>query len=218
MWCIPELTDEYEERMMDILELYERPYNPKVVIICFDEKSKQLIAHKRKPKPMKPGMPERYDSEYERKGTVNLFVAVEPKAGKRHILIRKQRTGKDFAIFIEWLVSLYPDADLIIIVLDNLNTHSEKWIFETFGEKKAKEILERVEFHYTPKHGSWLNMAEIEISVLETECLNRRIPDEDTIQKEVAAWEKRRNDQEARINWKFTREKAREKFKLFKST
>ena len=214
MWCIPELTEVYIERMLDILELYERPYNPKKVIICFDEKSKQLLAHKRNPLPAKPGMPERYDSEYVRKGTVNLFVAVEPKAGKRHILIRKLRTGEDFAIFIDWLVTLYPKANKIIIVLDNLNTHAEKWIFETFEKKKAEKIMKKIEFHKTPKHGSWLNMAEIEISVLETECLNRRIPDLETLQKEVAAWMKMRNDQKAQIDWKFTREKAREKFKL----
>ena len=174
MWCIPELTDKFIERMMDILEIYEKPYNRKKPVICFDEKSKQLLAHERNPIPAKPGKPRRYDSEYVRNGTVNLFVAVEPKAGNRHILIRKQRTGEDFAIFIEWLINLYADADKIIIILDNLNTHSEKWIFEYFNEEKAKKIIERIEFHKTPTHGSWLNMAEIEISVLETECLNRR--------------------------------------------
>ncbi len=199
---------------MDILELYERPYNPKIPVICFDEKSKQLLIHKRNPIPVKPGMPERYDSEYIRNGTVNLFVAVEPKAGKRHVLTRRHRTGKDFAIFIAWLVGLYRKAVKIIIILDNLNTHAVKWIFETFSKKKTEEILEKVEFHYTPVHGSWLNMAEIEISVLETECLNRRIPDRKTIQKEVTAWKKRRNDKKAKIEWQFTREKAREKFNL----
>jgi hypothetical protein len=214
MWCIPELTEEFIKRMMDILELYERPRNLKIPVICFDEKSKQLLIDKRNPIPAKPGMPERYDSEYERNGTVNLFVAVEPKAGRRHVLIRKHRTGRDFAIFIAWLVSHYPDALKIIIVLDNLNTHVVKWIFETFDEEKAKKITERIEFHKTPTHGSWLNMAEIEISVLETECLNRRIPDRDTLEKEVAAWEKMRNDQKAQIDWRFTREKAKEKFKL----
>jgi hypothetical protein len=214
MWCIAKLTELYIERMMDILELYERPYNSKVVMICFDEKSKQLLAHKRIPIPVKPGMPRRLDSEYVRNGTINLFVAVEPKAGNRHVLIREHRTGKDFALFIEWLVSLYPDVDKIIMVLDNLNTHAKKWIFETFDKKKAKEILEKIEFHYTPVHGSWLNMAEIEISVLETECLNRRIPDRGTLQKEVTAWMKRRNDKKAKINWRFTREKAKEKFKF----
>jgi predicted enzyme involved in methoxymalonyl-ACP biosynthesis len=214
MWCIPELTDDFIERMMDILELYERPYNSKEPVVCFDEKNKQLLAHKRNSIFMKPGMPERYDSEYVRNGTANLFLAVEPKAGKRHILIREHRTGEDFAIFIEWLVSLYPAADKIIIVLDNLNTHTEKWIFEMFDEEKAKGITKRIEFHKTPIHGSWLNMAEIEISVLETECLNRRIPDQDTLQNEVTAWENRRNDRKAQIDWRFTREKAKEKFKL----
>jgi hypothetical protein len=210
MWCIPKLTNEFTKRMMDILELYERPYNPKEPVVCFDEKSKQLLAHKREPISMKPGMPERYDSEYVRNGTANLFVAVEPKAGNRHIFIREHRTGADFALFTEWLTSLYSDADKIIIVLDNLNTHAEKFIFEMFEE----EITKRIEFHKTPIHGSWLNMAEIEISVLETECLNRRIPDKNILQNEVIAWENRRNSKKARIDWRFTREKARKKFKL----
>ena len=161
MWCIPKLTDEFTKRMMDILELYERPYNPKEPVVCFDEKSKQLLAHKREPISMKPGMPERYDSEYVRNGTANLFVAVEPKAGTRHIFIREHRTGADFALFTEWLTSLYSDADKIIIVLDNLNTHTEKFIFEMFEEEKAQEIIKRIEFHKTPIHGSWLNMLKL---------------------------------------------------------
>lgn len=200
--------------MSDVLELYERPYNPKEPLICFDEKSKQLLAHSRKPLPMKPGMPERVDSEYIRKGTVNIFMMVEPKAGKRHMIVRDRRTGKDFALCIKELVSLYPDADKIHVVLDNLSTHKEKWLFEVFGKEEAEKILGKIEFHYTPKHGSWLNMAEIEIGVMETECLGRRIPDKEILQKELIAWENRRNEREAKINWRFTREKAKEKFGL----
>lgn len=214
MWCIPKLTHEFIKKMMDILELYERDYNPEIPVICFDEKSVQLLAHIRTPLPMKPGMPQRYDSEYKRKGTANIFVFVEPKAGIRHLIVREQRTGNDFAVCMEALVNFYPDADKIIVVQDNLNTHTVKSLVKTFGEEKATKIIEKLEFHYTPNHGSWLNMAEIEISILVTECLRRRIPDQETLQKEKTVYENRRNDQKARINWGFTRERAREKFGL----
>lgn len=215
MWCIPELTDEFIERMMDILEIYERPYNPKIPVICFDEKSKQLIAHTREPVPAKPGAPERYDSEYERKGTANIFVMVEPKAGKRYTIIRKRRTYKDYALCMKFIAKIYSNAEKIILIQDNLNTHTENSLIKAFGKEKAEKILKKFEFHYTPNHGSWLNMAEIEISVLETECLNkRRIPDRRTLLGEVTAWNNRRNDKKARINWRFTREKAKEKFNL----
>ncbi len=217
MWCIPELTEEYTERMMDILEIYERPYNPKEPVVCIDEKSKQLTAHTREPLPARPGTPERCDSEYKRKGTANLFVMVEPKAGRRHIIVRKRRTYKDYSICMKFLVNFYKDADKIIVVQDNLNTHTKKSLIKAFGEEKAKKIMEKLEFHPTPYHGSWLNMAEIEISVMGTECLNgRRIPDRLTLNHEKNAWKKRRDHKKARIDWRFTREKAREKFKLIK--
>jgi hypothetical protein len=214
MWCIPKLTHEFIERMMDILELYERDYNPKMPVICFDEKSVQFLAHIRTPLPMKSGMPQRYDSEYKRKGTANIFVFVEPKAGIRHLIVRKRRTGDDFAVCMDALVDFYPDADKIIVVQDNLNTHTIKSLIKAFDEEKATKIVEKLEFHYTPKHGSWLNMAEIEISILATVCLRRRIQDQDTLQKQITAYESRRNDQRARINWRFTRERAKEKFKI----
>jgi hypothetical protein len=214
MWCIPELTPEFIERMMNILEVYERDYNPREPVICFDEKNVQLTAHIRTPLPMKPGMLQRYDSEYKRKGTANIFVFIEPKAGIRHLFVREQRTGNDFAVCMEALVNFYPGADKILIVQDNLNTHTTRSLTKTLDGEKATEITKKLEFHFTPNHGSWLNMAEIEISVMERECLRRRIPDQNTLRKETAAYESGRNDQKARINWKFTREKACEKFRL----
>ena len=200
---------------MDILEVYERPYNPQEPVICFDEKSIQLLAHVREPMPAGPGTPERYDSEYKRKGTANIFVMVEPQAGRRHILVRKRRTYKEYSTCMEFLANFYRNAEKIILIQDNLNTHTEKSLIKAFGEEKAKKIMKTIEFHYTPNHGSWLNMAEIEISVLKTECLHkRRIPDIHTIQHELTAWKTRRNNKKAQINWRFTREKAKEKFKL----
>jgi hypothetical protein len=215
MWCIPELTDEFIERMMDILEIYERPYNSREPVICLDEKSKQLLAHTRGPLPVKSGAPERYDSEYERRGTANIFVMVEPKAGRRHTIVRKHRRYNDYSLCLYFLSKIYDNVDKIILIQDNLNTHTEKSLIKAFGEEKAHEIMEKFEFHPTPKHGSWLNMAEIEISVMGTECLNRRrIPDRCTLHKETTAWKKKRNSKKARIMWRFTKEKAREKFKL----
>ena len=202
--------------MNRILELYERPYNPKEPVICFDEKSKQLLADPRTPLPMKPGMPKRIDSEYIRNGTANIFVMVEPKAGIRYTIVRKRRKKEDFSFCIERLVDIYKvnKVHKIHIVMDNLNTHSEKSLVDTFGKKKAEKIMKNVLFHYTPKHGSWLNMAEIEIGVMESQCLKRRIPDIDTMEKELSAWQNARNERRAKINWRFTREKASEKFKL----
>ena len=214
MWCIPELTDTYIERMMDILEVYERPYNPLEPVICLDEKSVQLLDHTRGSLPIKPGTPERYDSEYKRKGTANIFVMVEPKAERRHTIVRKNRKYNDYSICIYFLTKFHNNVEKIIVIQNNLNTHTEKSLIKAFGEKKAKIIMEKIEFHFTPNHGSWLNMAEIEISVMETECLNRRIPDRLTLRKETIAWEKRRNNKKARIGWRFTRKKARKKFKL----
>lgn len=215
MWCVSEITDEYEERMMDILEIYERPYNPKEPVICLDEKSKQLLADTRGPLPGKPGTPERHDYEYERKGTANIFVMVEPKAGRRHIIVRKNRTYKEYSLCIYFLANLFRNVDKLLIIQDNLNTHNEKSLIKAFGEEKARKIMEKIEFHFTPKHGSWLSMAEIEISVMERECFKgRRIPYRRILHRDTNAYEKRRNDKKARINWRFTREKAREKFKL----
>ena len=198
--------------MYDILDLYEEPYNPKRPIINFDEKPKQLLGEKRRPIPMKPGRPEKYDYEYVRNGTSNIFVAVEIKAGRRVTQVTKRRTRKDFALFVKMLVDEdYPDVELIRLIADNLNTHNEKSFYEAFSKDEAQRILSKIEFHYTPKHASWLNAAEIEINVMDIECTGRRIGDLGKLVREVAAWTKRRNDGKKKINWKFTSEKADKK-------
>ena len=169
----------------------------------------------RKPLPMKLGKPTRADYEYKRNGTANLFVAVEPKGGKRNVRVTRRRTKKDYASFIKFLVlHVYKKAKKIILVGDNLNTHNEGSLIEAFGEDEGKRIGKKIEWHYTPKHASWLDQAEIEIHSLEVQCLNRRIPDFHTMQSEVAACVKKRNQDNCKINWQFTREKAKQKFKL----
>ena len=201
--------------MLDVLEVYERPYDPKKPVVCMDEKSKQLLKDTRVTIAGKPGKPERVDYEYERNGTINLFVAVEPKAGKRTVRVTKRRTKKDYASFIKHLVThVYRKATKVVLVEDNLNTHSEKVLIEMLGEKEGGKIARKIEWHFTPKHASWLDQAEIEIHSLEQQCLNRRIRDFHTMQSEVAAYVKKRNQDKCTINWQFTREKAREKFKL----
>ena len=210
MWCIPKVTSEFIERMLDVLEVYERPYDPLLPVVCLDEKSKQLLqdTKTRKPLPMKPGKPQRTDYEYKRNGTTNLFVAVEPKGKKRIARVTKRRTKKDYASFIKLLIDhIYKKAKKIILVEDNLNTHNEGSLIEAFGEKEGKRIGKKIEWHYTPKHASWLDQAEIEIHSLEQQCLNRRIPDFHTMQSEVAACVKKRNQDKCGINWQFTREK-----------
>lgn len=211
MWCIQKITPEYRKRMYDILDLYADPYNPKKPVLGVDEKPKQLIEEKRKPIPMRPGSPEKYDYEYTRRGTANIFMAVEPKGGKRYTKVTDQRTKQDFAIYLRGLVDKYPEAEHIRLVLDNLNTHNESSLYETFDEQEAQRILQKVEFHYTPIHASWLNVAEIEIGVMDTECTERRIKDKEMLTKEVAAWTARRNRQRKKINWCFTRRKADKK-------
>jgi hypothetical protein len=196
--------------MYDVLDLYEEPYDPKRPLVNLDEKPKQLLGEKRLSIPMKPGSPEKYDYEYVRNGTANIFMAVEIKAGKRVTRVTERRTMKDFALFVKMLVDKeYPDdVEVIRLVTDNLNTHKEKAFYETFSKEEAESILNKIEFHYTPKHASWLNAAEIEINVMDIECTGRRIGDKETLAREVAAWTKRRNEQKKRINWKFTRDKA----------
>lgn len=209
MWCIGKITGTFRACMYDVLDLYAEPYNPKSPIIGFDEKPKQLIDDSRKPIPMKPGSPEKYDYEYKRNGTANIFVAVEPKAGKRRISVTDRRTKKDFANEIRHLVDFeYPDVDLLRIILDNLNTHKRESLYETFGKEEAERILRKVEFHYTPKHGSWLNIAEIEINVMDTECTGRRMRNKEFLINELTAWTKRRNKDKKKIEWKFTRQEA----------
>jgi hypothetical protein len=198
--------------MEDVLDLYEQPYDQKRPVVCFDEANKQLVQEKRQLLPAKLGQLERYDYEYKRNGTCNLFMFCEPQAGWRHIEVTQRRTMQDFAQQMQWLVDVaYPDAEVVRVVLDNLNTHKPASLYETFPPAEARRILRRLKFHYTPKHGSWLNMAEIELSVLARQCLNRRIPDEQTLKQEVSAYQQRRNETRATIDWRFTSQDARVK-------
>jgi len=209
MWCIAELTKEYRRRMYKVLDLYCKPYNPKNPTICVDEKSKQLISDTRKPIAMKPGKPKKVDYEYKRNGTRNIFTAVEPLAGKHIIKVTKNRKKADFAKFIkELLTKAYKTAKQINIVCDNLNTHFKKSFYETFPKEEADKILQRINFYYTPKHASWLNMAEIEINMLEVECIGRRIASDKILKEEISAWQKNANEQKRKINWSFTKRDA----------
>lgn len=211
-WVIPSVGAEFVWRMEDVLDVYARPYDPERPQVCFDEQLVQLIAEKRHPLPAKPGQPERFDYEYERKGTRNLFVFFQPLAGRRRVLITQQRTKIDYAHAMRYLVDeLFPEAERVVLVQDNLNTHTPAALYEAFEPAEAKRILNRLEFHYTPKHGSWLNMVEIELSVLSEQCLDDRIPDEQTLQREVEAWETARNEQRATVNWCFSTSDARVK-------
>ena len=196
------------------MDLYALPYDPHRPQVCFDEHPLQLIAETRQPLPAKPGCPERYDYEYQRKGTRNLFMFFQVLGGWRHVQVTQQRTKVDFAQCMRYLVDdVFPAADKVVVVLDNLNTHTPAALYEAFAPAEAKRILNRLEFHYTPKHGSWLDMAEIEIGVLCEQCLAERIPDEETLRREVTAWEKSRNEQRATVNWQFTSIDARNKLK-----
>ena len=215
MWCVPSLDDEYIACMMDVLEVYERPYDPARPVVCFDEKSKQLLDRKRKGSPVRRGKPQRTDYEYVRHGTVNLFVAVEPKGKTRTLTVTRRRTGKDVALMLERLVQkTYRDVEAVVLVSDNLNVHSVRTIQKHLPAERAKALLDRIEWHFTPKHASWLNMAEIEIGAISSQLLGRDIPSFQEMQKHVAAWTRRRNEDKASINWNFTRKKATEKFKL----
>jgi DDE superfamily endonuclease len=206
------VSAEFVAAMEDVLDLYEEPYDPKRPKVNFDETSKQLIAETRMPLPPKPGKPVRYDYEYQRNGTRNLFMFCEPQAGWRHIVVTAQRTMEDFAEQMRWLVDTrYPEAEVIRVVLDNLNTHKPASLYEAFAPAEARRILKKLEFHYTPKHGSWLNMAEIELSILQRQCLERRIPEETILTREIAAYEDARNAAQATITWRFTTTGAREK-------
>jgi hypothetical protein len=213
-WCIPTVGAAFVWRMEDILDLYAKPYDPKRPLVCFDEHMVQLIIEKRQPLPATSEHPERYDYEYKRNGTCNLFMFFQPLGGWRHVRVTKQRTKTDFAYCMQYLVDeAFPQAEVIVVVLDNLNTHGPVALYETFEPAEAKRILDRLEFHYTPKHGSWLDMAEIEIGVLCEQCLADRIPDMDHLRSEIAAWEAERNEQKATVNWQFTSIDARNKLK-----
>lgn len=208
-----EVGAEFVWRMEDVLELYEEPYDPKRPVVCFDELPYQMVAEKRTPLPAKPGRPQRYDYEYERKGTTNLFAFFEPKRGFRRVEVSERRTAKDFALAMKRLVDeLYPQAKTVRLVLDNLNTHTPAALYGTFEPAEARRIARRLELHYTPKHGSWLNQVEIELSVVHKQCLGgRRIPDEEMLGREVGAWERERNERGATVEWRFTAEDARTK-------
>lgn len=198
--------------MEDVLDLYEEPYDPQRPKVCFDETNKQLVAETRVGVPAQPGQVARYDYEYQRNGTRNLFLFLEPQEGWRHVAVTERRTMQDFAHQMRWLVDeAYPEAEVVRLVLDNLNTHRPASLYETFPPAEARRILKRLEFHYTPKHGSWLNMAEMELSVFSRECLDRRIPDEATLKREIQALEAERNSTHARVNWRFTAQDARSK-------
>lgn len=200
--------------MEDVLEVYTRPYDPQRPQVCLDETSKQLVAETREPIPTAPGQPERIDYEYERQGTAKLFMVFEPLAGQRRVKVTARRTAVDFAHLIRELSDEhYPDADTIVLVMDNLNTHKPASLYEAFAPTEARRLMKRVEIHYTPKHGSWLNMAETELSALTTQCLNRRIPALTTLRQEVAAWERRRHQAKATVDWRFTTPEARIKLK-----
>ena len=212
MWCIPKLTPEFRDRMEDIISLCLEPYDPLRPVICLDEKSKQLLADSRPSLPRLPGKTAVQDYEYVRKGTRNIFVAVEPKGGRHHTQVTARRKKEDYAQFLEMLIERYPRAKQLRIVQDNLNIHSEKSLLHAFGKRRTKTLMRRVEFHYTPKHASWLNMAEIEIGILDRQCLNRRIASADIMEQEVQAWTKKRNEQGSTINWKYTKKKAEKTF------
>ena len=198
--------------MEEVLDLYAEPPDPKRPRVCFDEVPSQLVGETRAPLPAAPGQPARYDYEYQRNGTANLFVAVQPEAGWRHVDVTDRRTKPDFAHQMRALVDEhFPDADVVRIVLDNLNTHTPAALYETFPPEEARRIVSKLEFHDTPTHGSWLNMAEIENGVRSRQCLERRLPDAATLRHEVAAWQARRNAARATIDWRFTTPDARTK-------
>ncbi len=200
--------------MEDVLDVYEMPYDPTYPTVCFDEAPKQLIGETRVPCPTKPGQAARYDYEYERNGTCNLFMFFEPLRAWRHVKITDRRTGNDWAYAMRDLVDVYfPDAERIRVVMDNLNTHTIAALYNTFEPAEAWRIARKLEIHNTPKHGSWLNMAEIEFSVFGRECLNRRIPDVETLQREVAALEAERNAKHSTVHWRFTSDDARIKLR-----
>ena len=212
MWCIGRLTEEYRQRMYDLLDLYARPFRPGEPVVCLDEKSKQLLKDSRAPLPIRPGTPVRQDYEYVRAATCNLFVAVQPKGGRRTVLVTNRRAKTDFVAFVRYLLEqVYATARRVHLVMDNLNTHFRKCFEEVLGVKEARVLLRRVVFHYTPKHASWLNMAEIEIGILDRQCLDRRLPNRAALVAEVDAWQLRRNADQRGIAWSFTRQDADEK-------
>ena len=214
-WCIPpKASAAFVSQMEEILDLYAQPLDPQRPLVCMDETSKQLLADVREPLPLEPGQPLRYDTEYERNGVNNLFLAFAPLLAWRTVTVTDQRTKLDWAAFVKDLVDVhFPQADVITLVVDNLNTHTIASLYEAFEPAEAHRIARKIDLHYTPKHGSWLNMAEIEFSALSRQCLNRRIPDTDLLTREVAAWSTERNTHCATVDWRFTCKDARIKLK-----
>jgi len=211
MWVIPPKANaEFVYRMEDVLDVYQRPYNPARPLVCMDETSKQLLGEIRSPLPMAVGQPVRYDAEYVRHGVASIFVFNEPLLGKRQVRVTEQRTRKDWAEAVRELVDeTYPDAERSVLVMDNLNTHGPASLYATFPPEEAKRIADRLEIHFTPKHGSWLNMAEIELAILNQQCLDRRIENIESLRRETTAWQHQRNNCDAKIHWQFTTIDAR---------
>lgn len=195
--------------MEKVLEVYKRPYDKRFPVVCMDESPKQLIRETRLPVPMSPGMPARYDYEYERCGVCNIFMAGEPLAGKRMVRVTERRTKRDWARFVKEIAEQYPQAERITLVMDNLSTHKPGSLYESFSPEEAKRLWDRFDFVFTPKHGSWLNVAEIELNVLNGQCLNRRIDEIEIVRQEAQAWQAYRGSLEAKVNWQFTNEDAR---------
>ena len=209
MWCIGRITGEYRRRMYDLLEIYARPYNPQEPVVCVDEKSKQLLQHTRPPIALQSGRYAKQDYEYKRAGTRNIFVAVEPKGKRRFAEVTARRTKLDFVGFVKNLLgTVYGAAQTVHLVVDNLNTHFRQTFVDVLGEPAAAELLERVEFHHPPKHASWLNMAEIEIGIMDRQCTGQRFATEVLLQTEVEQWQQRRNAEGQGIQWRFTRQDA----------
>lgn len=209
-----EANADYVCAMEDVLEVYTRPYDADRPVVCLDEASKQLVADVTPPLPMEPGQPARQDYEYERCGTANLFMVFEPLTGQRQVKVTDQRTSADLAgVLRELADERYADAKKIVLVMDNLNTHKLAVLYQMYPPEQARRLCERFEIHYTPKHASWLNMAETELSVLGRQCLNRRIADADFLKREVVAWQEKRNQAQARVDWQFTTADARIKLK-----
>jgi hypothetical protein len=212
-WCIPpKQSGEFVWRMEDVLDVYCRPYDPKRPQVCMDETSKQLLGEVRPPEPVAPGHPAHVDYEYARLGTANLFLFCEPLRGRRHVRVTERRTKVDWALAVRELVDVhYPEADRIVLVMDNLNTHTPASLYEAFEPAEAKRLADKLEIHPTPKHGSWLNIAEIELSVLARQCLDRRIDSLDALRREVATWEADRNASQRVVDWRFATADARVK-------
>ena len=214
-WVLtPKSNAGFVAAMEDVLEVYRRPYDPSRPFVCLDEAGKQLVGEVRPPLPARPGRPRREDHQYQRNGVFNLFMMFEPLRGWRHVEVTQRKTSQDFARMIKQLCDVgYPDAEKIVLVMDNLATHKPAALYETFEPSEARRLVERLEIHYTPKHGSWLDMAETELSVLARQCLDRRIADRETLMSEVSAWEQGRNNASVKVDWQFTTADARIKLK-----